>query len=65
MRFEYIDDRATVRLSSPYVASNRVYKSAVLSMLEIETGFYLSGYKATGNNGSGVYNFFVENGEFL
>ena len=62
LRFEYIDDRATVRLSAPYVASNRVLKSAVLSMQEISSGFYLSGYKASGNNGSGVYNFFVENG---
>ena len=62
LRFEYIDDRATVRLSAPYVASNRVSKSAVLSMQEISSGFYLSGYKATGDNGYGVYNFYVDNG---
>ena len=34
-------------------------------MQEISEGFYLSGYKPTGNFGSGIYSFNVQRGQFL
>ena len=34
-------------------------------MQEISSGFYLSGYKPSGNSGSGIYNFNVQQGQFL